>query len=52
MFLLIVYDTSVPDVLPNGQCIKSCTAKDNNDVTDHYKQMVALCKNIINRLYN
>ena len=43
MFLLIVYNTSVPDVLPSGQCIERCTAKDNADVTDHYQQMVALC---------
>ena len=25
--------TSVPDVLPSGQCFKRCTAKDNADVT-------------------
>ena len=35
--------TSVPDVLPSGQYIKRCTAKDNADVTDHYQQMVASC---------
>ena len=33
--------TSVPDVLPSGQYIKRCTAKDNADVTDHYQHIVA-----------
>ena len=39
----------VPDALPSGQCINGCTAKDNADVTDHCKQMVASCKSIQNR---
>ena len=29
----IIEKTSVPDVLPSGQCFKRCTAKDNADVT-------------------
>ena len=51
MFSLIVFNTSVPAVLPSGQCIKRCTAKDNADVTDQYQQTVALCESIINCLY-
>ena len=30
--LSIVQQTSVPDVLPSGQCFKRCRAKDNVDV--------------------
>ena len=36
MFSSIVFNTSVPDVLPKGECIKHCMAKENADVTDHY----------------
>ena len=34
-------NTSVPAVLPRGQCIKRCTAKDNADVTDQRQKIVA-----------
>ena len=50
MFLFIIYNTSVSDVLPNGQRIKRCTSKDNADVTDQYKYKVASCESIVIRL--
>ena len=42
--------TSVPDVLPSGQCFKRCTAKDNADVTRSYQQTVAFMLASIRRL--
>ena len=39
-----------PDVLPSGQCIKKCTEKEDADVTDQCKQIVALCESMINCL--
>ena len=46
MFLLIVLKSSAPDVLPNGQCIERCTAKDNAYDTDQCQQTVALCLHV------
>ena len=45
--LFVNRKTTVPDVLPSGQCLHG---KDNADVTDHCQQMVDSCESIINRL--
>lgn len=47
MFLFIIYNTSVSDVLPNGQRIKRCTAKDNADVSVQCQKTAASCESII-----
>ena len=49
-FLLFVFNTRVPDVLPSGLCIKHCMAKDNAYVTDQYQQMAVSYLSMINHL--
>ena len=44
MFLLIVFNTSVPAVLPIGQCIERCTAKNYANVTDQYEEIFSIIR--------
>ena len=44
MFLLIVFNTSVPAVLPIGQCIERYTAKNYANVTDQYEEIFSIIR--------